>query len=67
LADKSVDREELQRVFQLELDRLGAAASRTSLVESVMRLRALTEIAETMETPDLLNLAVGMQSAQRSQ
>jgi hypothetical protein len=54
--------EDLQRAFQSELDRLAAGASRNSIVEAVMRLRALGEIAEALSTEALLDLAVRVEA-----
>lgn len=55
-------RDDLKRSFESELERLAVAASRRSLVEGVMRLRALAEIANALETPQLLDLAVRLEA-----
>ena len=56
------EREDLQQAFQAELDRLATAASRNSIVEAVMRLRALGEIASALDTDGLLDLAVRVEA-----
>ena len=56
------DRTALRQSFEAELERLAEAAAGRSLVDGVMRLRALSEIAAALGTAALLELAVRLET-----
>lgn len=60
--NRQESQDDFERVFRAELDRLAAAASRQNLIEGVMRVRALGEIAAHLDTPALLDLAIRIEA-----
>jgi hypothetical protein len=56
----------LADAHDIELGRLGIIKSGRTLVESIMRLRALGEISDALETPALLELAVRVETRRKA-
>jgi hypothetical protein len=56
----------LADAYDVELGRLGLVKNGRSLVESIMRLRALGEISDALETPALVELAVRVETKRKA-